>query len=86
MISVSLAIGLKMSSQFKHSPRAFDGDVFNRSENTDEYSICMTRYRRELNLSSLALVGANLSAELSKLIGGVNRGDLILIMFLILFR
>lgn len=37
-----LAEMLIMSSQFKHSPRAFDVDGFNLSENTDEYSICMT--------------------------------------------
>lgn len=34
-----------LSSQFKHSPRAFDvreSILKSRSENTDEYSICMT--------------------------------------------
>lgn len=36
-----VACELGLSSQFKHSPRAFD-DGFYRSENTDEYSICMT--------------------------------------------
>jgi len=38
-----LGFKLGSSSQFKHSPRAFDNDELNHSENTDEYSICMTR-------------------------------------------
>lgn len=46
-----VACELELSSQFKHSPRAFD-DEFYRSENTDEYSICMT----VINLIDLASI------------------------------